>query len=129
MVAAAIRDEQERLLLQQRAPGKRHAGQWELPGGKVDPGEVPRAALRREIAEELGVTLDSLSLCPIGFAEEQGERNAPAIVLLLYGARIARGRPVAREGQPWGWFSRAEALQLDLAPMDRALIEPTPLAV
>ncbi len=54
MVAAVIRDG-ERLLLTQRPPGGALGLQWELPGGKIEPGETPEAALVREIREELGV--------------------------------------------------------------------------
>jgi 8-oxo-dGTP diphosphatase len=60
VVGAAIIDDAEhptRLLSARRAPGERHAGRWELPGGKVDPGESLVAALRREIREELGTDL------------------------------------------------------------------------
>src|SRR5205085_8233798 len=52
VVAGMNSDSEGRILLQQALPGKRHAGLWELPGGKVDPGETPRAALVREISEE-----------------------------------------------------------------------------
>lgn len=57
VVGAAIVDDAARptrLLAARRAPGDRHAGRWELPGGKVDPGETLDAALQREIREELG---------------------------------------------------------------------------
>ena len=55
VVAAAIRDGAGRLLLQQCLPHKRHAGLWEFPGGKVESEEIPRLALCREVAEELGI--------------------------------------------------------------------------
>lgn len=57
VVGAAIVDDPlrpTRLLAARRGPAERHAGRWELPGGKVDPGETLEAALRREIREELG---------------------------------------------------------------------------
>ena len=57
VVAAVILDDAGRLLIAQRPAGKRQAGLWELPGGKVEPGEDDPAALRRELAEELGVDL------------------------------------------------------------------------
>lgn len=58
LVVGALAERGGRLLLARRGPAERHAGLWELPGGKVEPGEEPRAALRRELAEELGVAAD-----------------------------------------------------------------------
>lgn len=55
VVAAVIHDDRGRVLLAQRPPGKPHAGYWEFPGGKVESGESPQAALARELHEELGI--------------------------------------------------------------------------
>ena len=54
-VVAAVIERDGRILIGQRKPGGRHALQWEFPGGKVEPGEDARAALARELREELGV--------------------------------------------------------------------------
>ena len=127
VVAAAIRDPRGRWLLQQRRPGKHHAGLWEFPGGKVEQGEAPRAALCREVAEELGLTLDPAALRPLGFAEDAGESAGSALVLLLFGAESEHcGTAAGREGQSWGWFARADLAALALAPLDRALIAVLP---
>jgi 8-oxo-dGTP diphosphatase len=122
VVAAEIRDDGGRLLLQQCLPGKRHAGLWELPGGKVEIGETPRFALMREISEELAIELDVTSMEPAGFAEEAPEVSGPHVLLLLYTCVIRRGEPRGCEGQNWGWFTSEEAAQLPLPPMDRALL-------
>lgn len=124
VVAAAIRDGDGRLLLQQGLPHKRHARLWEFPGGKVESDETPRVALCREIAEELGIELEPGALRPAGFAEEAGEAGRPALVLFLYTSLRWHGRPEAREGQVWGWFTPEEATQLPMPPMDRALLGP-----
>jgi 8-oxo-dGTP diphosphatase len=122
VVAAAIADGDGRLLLQQALPGKRHAGQWEFPGGKVESGETPRFALCREVAEELGLELAEERLAPAGFAEEAPIEGRPGIVLFLYTCSAWRGSPEGREGQRWDWFSLADAALLDLPLMDRALL-------
>ena len=119
VVAVALFDHRERLLLQQRLPGKRHEGMWEFPGGKVEDGETPGAALVREIAEELDLALDEKQLKPCLFAEESGD---PAIVLNLYTSRQPVSGPRGLDGQAWGWFSLEEAAELQLAPMDRKLL-------
>jgi len=123
VTAALIRDGAGRLLLQRVLPGKPHAGRWEFPGGKVEAEENPRVALCREIAEELGLTLDAAALTPVGFADESRRGDAPAIVLILYACVGWSGEPQSREGQAWGWFAPAEAQALPMPPMDRALLE------
>ena len=122
VVAAAIRDAEGRLLLQQCLAHKRHAGMWEFPGGKVENKEIPRLALCREVLEELGLTLDPDVLAPAGFAEESPVDECPGLVLLLYTCGVWCGIPAALEGQNWGWFTLEQAAALDLPPMDRALL-------
>lgn len=122
VVAAAMRDAEGRLLLQQCPAHKRHGGQWEFPGGKVENEEFPAVALCRELFEELGMELQTEALEPVGFAEEPPAEGRPGIVLLLYTCRTWRGEPTGREGQAWGWFTLEEAAALDLPPMDRALL-------
>ena len=123
VVASLIRDAAGRMLLQQGLPGKPHAGQWEFPGGKVESEENPRFALCREVDEELGLTLNSSVMTPVGFADEPGHGTRPAIVLILYACPDWAGEPEAREGQEWGWFTPAEAAALQMPPMDRALLQ------
>ena len=122
VVAAAIRDGEGRLLLQQCLPHKRHAGLWEFPGGKVETGESPRFALCREVAEELAIALAPASLEPAGFAEEPAQDDGPGLVLLLYTCPAWSGEPEGREGQRWGWFAPAETAALPMPGMDRALL-------
>src|SRR5437667_5880286 len=66
--AVALVDADGRVLLAERPPGKSMAGLWEFPGGKVDPGETPEAALIRELAEELGIDVAASCLAPLTFA-------------------------------------------------------------
>src|ERR1041384_4114734 len=68
VVAAALLDGDGRILLQQRAPGRAMAGLWEFPGGKVEAGELPEAALARELEEELGIGVAEADLTPACFA-------------------------------------------------------------
>ena len=119
VVALALIDPEGRILLQQRPQGKHHGGMWEFPGGKLETAEKPREALCREISEELGVALDPMMLTPAGWAEE--DAGTP-IVLLLYTSRQTPVAVTPHEGQQWGWFARAQAQALELAPMDRRLL-------
>ncbi|HWK42496.1 MAG TPA: NUDIX domain-containing protein [Croceibacterium sp.] len=123
VVAAAVMDADGRLLLQQALPGKRHSGQWEFPGGKVESLESPRLALCREVREELGLELEEMGLQPASFAEEAPQPGRPGIVLMLYRSATWSGNPESREGQQWAWFTAEEAASLPLAAMDRVLLQ------
>ncbi|MES2096243.1 MAG: (deoxy)nucleoside triphosphate pyrophosphohydrolase, partial [Pseudomonadota bacterium] len=89
VVAAALTDRRGRVLVAERPQGKEFAGLWEFPGGKVEPGETPKAALARELHEELGIGIDAAHCAPVTFASEpRGQRR---LVLLLYRVRDWRG--------------------------------------
>jgi len=106
VVAAALYDDQGRILLAQRPPGKAMAGLWEFPGGKVETGETPEAALRRELLEELGIMVDEASLEPITFASF----GYPDFHLLmpLYRCACWKGDLHPREGQSFAWVEPSE---------------------
>lgn len=120
VVAAALVDSDGRVLLQQRPPGKPMAGLWEFPGGKIEPGETPEAALVRELHEELGIETWSSCLAPAAFASEAlGERH---LLLLLYVCRKWSGMPVARHATELKWVRPAQMYALDMPPADLPLI-------
>jgi 8-oxo-dGTP diphosphatase len=120
VVAAAMVDGDGRVLVQQRPPGKAMAGLWEFPGGKVDAGETPEAALIRELAEELGVHVEAACLAPATFASEMlGERH---MILLLYTLRKWRGIPRALHASALRWVRPIELHGLEMPPADRPLI-------
>ena len=97
VAAVALVDADGRVLLAERPAGKSMAGLWEFPGGKVNAGETPEAALIRELAEELGIDVTASCLGPFTFASH----TYPDFHLLmpLYVCRKWSGTPAAREGQ------------------------------
>src|SRR5271167_1072632 len=99
--AVALVDADGRVLLAQRPAGKSMAGLWEFPGGKVNPGETPEAALIRELTEELGIDVAASCLAPFTFASY----SYPDFHLLmpLYLCRKWSGSPAAQEGQRLAW--------------------------
>ncbi len=122
VVAGALRDREGRLLMQRRPVGKRHAGLWEFPGGKVEPGESPRAALVRELAEELGIAVAPEDLTPAAVARSAAGGGEPAIVILLYTVTRFCGSPAPVEGAALGWFALDEIARLPLPPLDIDLL-------
>jgi 8-oxo-dGTP diphosphatase len=121
VVAAALVDGDGRVLLQQRPPGKAMAGLWEFPGGKVEPGETPEAALARELDEELGIAVDLAAMTPVTFASAPlGERH---LLLLLYVAHRWSGEPRALEASALAWCRPVDMRALAMPPADRPLVE------
>lgn len=121
VVAVALCRRDGRWLMHRRPPEKHHGGLWEFPGGKVEPGETRRAALVREVNEELGLRLDPTRLRPAASARSAAGGGRPAIVIELYTAEPPPGSPRALEGGEIGWFTPAEALALPMPPLDVAL--------
>jgi 8-oxo-dGTP diphosphatase len=121
VVAVALVDSEGRVLVQQRPPGKPMAGLWEFPGGKVEAGEVPEAALIRELAEELGIDVAIEALAPIAFASEGlGERH---LLLLLYAARAWEGVPEPRHASALRWVRPSDMRALAMPPADVPLVD------
>jgi 8-oxo-dGTP diphosphatase len=120
VVAAALVDTDGRVLLQQRSEGRHMSGLWEFPGGKVEAGELPEAALIRELKEELGIETETACLAPATFASEPlGERH---LLLLLYICRKWRGTPQALDAAALTWVRPAQMFALPMPPADRPLI-------
>lgn len=120
VVAAALIDGEGRVLLQRRPPGKQMADLWEFPGGKIEPGEALEAALARELAEELGITVDPAAATPLTFASAAlGTRH---LLLLLYVVRDWQGEPAPLEASVIRWV-RPEAMHaLPMPPADVPLV-------
>lgn len=94
------------------------AGLWEFPGGKLRPDEAPEEALRRELAEELGV--EAAIGAPITFAVHR--EPGLEILLLFFAADILAGTPEALDGQKIRWLHRSELNTVQTPPADRDLI-------
>ncbi len=101
VVAVALIDVDGRVLLAQRPEGKKMAGLWEFPGGKVNPGETPEAALIRELAEELGIDTRHSCLAPLTFASHAYDDFH--LLMPLYACRVWKGEPEPKEGQNLAW--------------------------
>jgi len=120
VVAVALIDADGRVLLQQRPPGKAMADLWEFPGGKVEPGETPEAALIRELEEELGIRTHASCLAPATFASEPLDDRH--LLLLLYVCRKWEGAPHPHHATALKWVRPAQMYALPMPPADLPLI-------
>ncbi|MDO5528380.1 MAG: 8-oxo-dGTP diphosphatase MutT [Paracoccus sp. (in: a-proteobacteria)] len=120
VAAVALIDTDGRLLLTRRPEGKPMAGKWEFPGGKVEQGETPEAALIRELREELGIDTWSSCLAPLTFASHA----YPDFHLLmpLFACRKWSGSPRPVEGQELAWAHPSRLGDYDMLPADLPLI-------
>ena len=116
-VRAVIRDDAGRWLLVRRSSQCKHfPGTWELPGGKMDPGETLDVALRREVKEETGLTI-----CPTEAAGVAESEMAKAHVVILYFNTVVEAGEVtlSSEHDASKWVAPAELRALDLNPQVR----------
>jgi 8-oxo-dGTP diphosphatase len=120
VAACALIDADGRVLLARRPEGKKMAGLWEFPGGKLDPGETPEAALIRELKEELGIDVASACLAPFAFASHAYERAH--LLMPLYVCRRWRGTPRPLEGQTLAWVRPERLADYPMPPADKPLV-------
>lgn len=120
VVAAALVDSGGRVLIAQRPDGKSLAGQWEFPGGKVEEGETPDAALIRELEEELGITVRQACLAPFVFASHTYETFH--LLMPLYLIRRWEGEPEAREHKALKWVRPNDMRNYEMPPADLPLV-------
>jgi 8-oxo-dGTP pyrophosphatase MutT (NUDIX family) len=119
-VAALIRGDDGRILFVQHVEGR-----WQLPGGAVDPGERPAAAMQRECREEAGIAVDPIRIAGVFGGPEYrityANGDETGWVVTVYEARIVAGDPAPSddETQAVGWFSFDELAGLELAPSTR----------
>ena len=122
VVAVALVDADNRVLIAKRPEGKQLAGLWEFPGGKLDPGERPEEALIRELREELGIEVKPPCLAPLTFASHAYDDFH--LLMPLYVCRKWEGFVSPREGQQLKWVPPRALRDYPMPPADAPLISP-----
>jgi 8-oxo-dGTP diphosphatase len=120
VVAAALVDRDGRVLVTKRPEGKTMSGLWEFPGGKIERGELPEAALIRELKEELGIDVTENCLAPLSFASHSYDEFH--LLMPLFVCRVWKGQVQARENQVLKWVRPKNLIDFPMPPADRPLI-------
>ncbi len=120
VVAVALVDVDGRVLIAKRPEGKKLAGLWEFPGGKVEPGERPEAALIRELHEELGIDVNEACLAPFVFASHA--YDSFHLLMPLYLCRRWNGVVTAREHDALAWVKPNRLSDYPMPPADEPLV-------
>ncbi|MGJ3241751.1 MAG: (deoxy)nucleoside triphosphate pyrophosphohydrolase [Opitutales bacterium] len=124
VVCALLEDAGDRLLAARRPAGKRLAGKWELPGGKVEPGETPADALVREMAEEFKVRVEVTTGATLPAPSIHAYPDADRIRLLPVACRLAPGtRLDPQEHDAIRWVTAADWQSLNWAEADIAILQ------
>ncbi|WP_337102021.1 (deoxy)nucleoside triphosphate pyrophosphohydrolase [Paenibacillus sp. YIM B09110] len=114
VAAAIIEDEACRILVARRTKGKSQEGMWEFPGGKLEPGESPENCLRRELLEEMGITIEPYAY--VGANEH--DYGTVTIKLIAYKARFVSGEIVQTDHDDYRWVRAEEFAEYTFAPAD-----------
>jgi 8-oxo-dGTP diphosphatase len=120
VAAVALVDADGRVLISKRPEGKQLGGLWEFPGGKVESGERPEAALIRELKEELAIDVAESCLAPLTFASHAYDDFH--LLMPLYVCRRWQGSVRGAEGQEMAWVRPLRLRDFAMPPADIPLI-------
>ena len=118
-VTAGIIEENGKVLIARRKPGRHMGGKWEFPGGKIEPGESPEQSLARELDEELSLRAHIGEFLCRTFFEADGVN----LELLVYRVDSVEGKPVLHEHDEILWVRPEQLASFDLADSDRMVVE------
>lgn len=120
--AVALVDVDGRVLIAQRPEGKKMAGLWEFPGGKIEKGESPEYALQRELWEELGIRTAPSCFSPVAFASHTYKEEGFHLMMPIFACRQWEGDVIANEHKALKWVKPVDLYQYPMPEADKPLI-------
>lgn len=119
VVAAILKNEENKILIARKKEGKSLAGYWEFPGGKIEKGETPEESLVRELKEEMGVKI-KVGEC---FGENIHDYGSFKIKLIGFIGEIEKGEIVLKDHDKYEWVDKYELKEFSFAPADVPFVE------
>jgi len=119
VVVGIIINTDEKILIAKRASHQHQGDKWEFPGGKIEEGETPQQALRRELKEELGISIQSARQ----IKEIKHNYTDKTVLLDVYEVRDWQGEVHGCEGQPLLWVDRLVLSQYDFPDANVEILE------
>lgn len=123
VVAAALMNDKGEVLLAQRPKGKQLEDHWEFPGGKLEPGETPEAALARELKEELGIEVATADMQPLTFLSHAYPEFDFHLMMPTWLVRKWHGEPISIEHQAIKWVHPEDMHSMLMIEADRPLVD------
>lgn len=119
VAAAIIHNKEGKLLIARRKPGKTQAGLWEFPGGKLEPGEDADRCLRRELMEELNISIRPYE----AFGSHEHDYGSIQIRLIAWKAEYTGGELRMSDHDAWSWVEKHKLAEYDFAPADLPFVK------
>ncbi|MBI1864067.1 NUDIX domain-containing protein [Candidatus Woesebacteria bacterium] len=123
LIATSVIQNDKKALLLQRGEESSYSNHWQLPEGKLEEGETPNKALKREIKEEIGGEISSLKFQTVFYNDLEAKGLQYLAIRAVFKAKLKSNKIIlSKEHKNYGWYSKKEALNLPLLPGTKEIL-------